>query len=178
MSNYVSQDFKFPLYLRLVPSPYKFNLIGHSQLRKQDTSFQKTKCSITKLIRLYVEAGGVTGENTGVHRVKIVYVAKQLSILATWAGALLVLVYLPGHPPYYNFAASVVAKTYSNAMMAVLNSRIKAVSNTPELGASLWNESAKPNGSIYSSGSRRTAFGEDSETGFSSSHVPILANTP
>ena len=106
------------------------------------------------------------------------YVAKQLSILATWAGALLVLVYLPGHPPYYNFAASVVAKTYSNAMMAVLNSRIKAVSNTPELGASLWNESAKPNGSIYTSGSRRTAFGEDSETGFSSSHVPILANTP
>ncbi len=106
------------------------------------------------------------------------YVAQKLSILAMWAGALLVLVYLPGHPPYYDFAAAVVAKTYSNAMMAVLNSRIKVVSNAPELGASVWNESAKPNGSIYSS-RRVTAFGEDSETsGFSSSHVPITANTP
>ncbi len=44
-------------------------------------------------------------------------------------GFVLILVYLPGHPPYYAAAASIEAKIYSNSMMAMLNSRIKPVSN-------------------------------------------------
>ncbi len=71
-------------------------------------------------------------------------------LLALSAGALLVLPYLPGHPPYYELAASIAAKTYSNAMMAVLNSRVKGVSNAGSAcRAPLWNESVHPLGSVY-----------------------------
>ncbi len=79
-------------------------------------------------------------------KVVIVYVSKSGYISALWAAVLLLLVYLPGHPPYYQVAASIAAKTYSNAMMAVLNSRVKAASNEPMYGVPLWNESLKTAG--------------------------------
>ena len=72
------------------------------------------------------------------------HVSEFQRILALSVGALLVLVSLPGHPPYYIAAASIVAKIYSNAMMANLNSRIKPVSNILEFGAPTWNESVQP----------------------------------
>ena len=67
-------------------------------------------------------------------------VAKFKQLLALSAGAILILLYLPGHPPYYELPASIAAKTYSNSMMAFLNSRFKPVSNTP-FETPVWNES-------------------------------------
>ena len=67
--------------------------------------------------------------------------------LALATGVVLVLVFLPGHPPYYELAPSIAGKTYSNSMMAVLNSRIKAISNAGTLEFPLWNELAQPLGS-------------------------------
>ena len=61
-------------------------------------------------------------------------------------GAMLVLLFLPGHPHYYELASSITAKTYSNSMMAVLNSRVKAVSNTGTSETPLWNESGQSSG--------------------------------
>jgi len=37
----------------------------------------------------------------------------------------LVLTLLPGHPTYYQVPSAILAKTYSNSMMVLLNSRIK-----------------------------------------------------
>ena len=70
-----------------------------------------------------------------------VIVGKSKQLLALSAGAILILLYLPGHPPYYELPASIAAKTYSNSMMAFLNSRIKPVSNTPSFETPVWNES-------------------------------------
>ncbi|KJA27684.1 hypothetical protein HYPSUDRAFT_868624 [Hypholoma sublateritium FD-334 SS-4] len=126
-------------------------------LRKQDTGFGKTHNMIARLIRLSIETGCVTA----------------LSV-----GALLILVSLPGHPPYYIAAASIVAKTYSNAMMAVLNSRVKPVSNSPEVGTPVWNESVQPIASIRSTGtSLGFVFHRDSEMSDFSSYcvsTPVM----
>ncbi|KJA27658.1 hypothetical protein HYPSUDRAFT_34777 [Hypholoma sublateritium FD-334 SS-4] len=92
-------------------------------LRKRDSGFEHTHNIIVRLTRLSIETGCIT---------------------ALSAAALLVLVYLPGHLPYYSIAASIVAKTYSNSMMAILNSRVKPVSNVPQFATPLWNESVKP----------------------------------
>ena len=66
---------------------------------------------------------------------------KLLSALS--AGILVILLFLPGHPTYYVGTAAVVAKAYSNSMVAMLNSRVKPVSNTPAPTSPVWNESVK-----------------------------------
>jgi hypothetical protein len=63
------------------------------------------------------------------------------TMAATLAIAVLVLAYLPGHPPYYQACALILGKAYSNSMMVALNSRMKVISNS--LTAS-WNESSIP----------------------------------
>ncbi|KJA27653.1 hypothetical protein HYPSUDRAFT_867066 [Hypholoma sublateritium FD-334 SS-4] len=74
----------------------------------------------------------------------------------------------------------VLVLTYSNSMMAMLNSRVKPVSNAPTYGAPLWQELLeKPIESMYSSKrtqGRRTAslFCRDSEAGFSSSRGSVI----
>lgn len=53
--------------------------------------------------------------------------------------------YIPGDPPYYQVTIVVLAKTYSNSMIAALNSRTKVISYSPS-GVSVhpsWNESAR-----------------------------------
>ncbi|KJA19991.1 hypothetical protein HYPSUDRAFT_832787 [Hypholoma sublateritium FD-334 SS-4] len=106
-------------------------------LRKRDSvDFENTHRIIVRLMRLSIETGCIT---------------------ALSAGALVVLPYLPGHPRYYELAASIAAKTYSNAMMAVLNSRVQAVSNAGVFGNPLWNEAVQPSESIYSA--RKTRQG-------------------
>lgn len=78
----------------------------------------------------------------------------------------MVLVLLPGHPPYYTAAASIVAKIYSNSMMAMLNSRVKPVSNALAIAAPYWNESAQPIGSFSAiEGVRGIVFRRGSESG-------------
>ena len=101
----------------------------------------------------------------------IVQLAKHQHIPALSAGVLLVLVYLPGHPPYYIAAAELVAKIYSSSMMAVLNSRIRVISNAPALSAPLWNESAGLSGSIISTGRSRIVFRRSSQVDSSCSHA-------
>lgn len=84
----------------------------------------------------------------------------------------MVLVFIPGHPPYYIAAASLIAKAYSNSMMAVLNSRVRVISNGSEFGVPLWNESAQRGGSNSSIGMAQSiVFRRESDTGFSSSRV-------
>lgn len=73
-------------------------------------------------------------------------------IVALSAGILIVLVFLPKHPSYYAGASAIVAKAYSNSMMAMLNSRVKPVSNTPVSAAPLWNEELKSIDSAHSAG--------------------------
>lgn len=73
-----------------------------------------------------------------------------------------------GPPPYYTAAGSLVSKTYLNSMMAILNSRIKLVSNAPTFEAPFWNELVKPIGSRIG-GTQGIGFCRDGETEFSSS---------
>ena len=63
--------------------------------------------------------------------------------VASLAGISLALVYLPGHPPYYQIAALILAKTYSNSMIAALNSRVKVVANRHAAALPAWNEAGK-----------------------------------
>jgi len=48
-----------------------------------------------------------------------------LYLLAMIAVLNLALTLLPGHPTYYQVPSALLAKTYSNSMMVLLNSRIK-----------------------------------------------------
>ncbi len=88
-----------------------------------------------------IETGCVTG--TYVDYFLRVYSAEYWisAELALSAAIVLILVYLPGRPPYYGAAATVVAKIYSNSMMTILNSRIQPVSNV--FASPLWNELVK-----------------------------------
>lgn len=88
------------------------------------------------------------------------------------------MVYLPGHPPYYITAAELVAKIYSSSMMANLNSRVKAVSNTPAPSAPVWNESEQVAGglSMIATGRSQMVFHSDSEVDGGSSNA--LDTTP
>ncbi|KJA25594.1 hypothetical protein HYPSUDRAFT_37636 [Hypholoma sublateritium FD-334 SS-4] len=92
-------------------------------LRRRESSFNGTRGIIKRLIRLTIEAGCVTG---------------------SMAAVFLILFYLPGHPPYYQLAVVTMAKTYSNSVMAVLNSRAKVVANCPTSTPPPWNEAWQP----------------------------------
>lgn len=82
------------------------------------------------------------------------------------AAIFLILLYLPSHPPYYQAAVSTVAKTYSNSILAVLNSRVKVVANFTTSGSSLWNEVGDPAGSIHlARRSQGLMFHREGETG-------------
>ena len=84
-------------------------------------------------------------------------------ILALATGAILFLLYLPGHPPYYELAVSIAAKTYSNAMLAGLNGRFRAVCNAGTFGPPMWNESENEFVSIFSP-DKGISFHRDTET--------------
>ncbi len=94
----------------------------------------------------------------------IVLLSQHLKIPALTAGTLVTLVLLPRHPGYYVVASAIVAKTYSNSMMAVLNSRVRPVSNASASAAPLWNESVKPITSVSWVGTQPGfSFRRDSE---------------
>ncbi|KAF9483231.1 hypothetical protein BDN70DRAFT_929402 [Pholiota conissans] len=77
--------------------------------RSGPNSLQATKVLLHKLIRIVIETGTIT---------------------AAIAMVNLILVLLPSHPSYFEVPSEVLAKVYSNSMMAVLNSRMKL--NTDE----------------------------------------------
>ena len=103
----------------------------------------------------------------------LLMVLNPTKILALTAGVVLVLLYLPGHQPYYTIPGSIIAKSYSNSMLAVLNSRIKPVSNNSGSSAPLWNEPTQPIGSTNSSARRSygIVFRRDNETMVSFSSI-------
>lgn len=78
----------------------------------------------------------------------------------------MVLVILPGTPPYFIILASIMTKIYSNSMMAMLNSRVKLVSNVPSFATPLWNELVNTRSSF---GTQGIEFRRDSETGLTGS---------
>ena len=90
---------------------------------------------------------------------------------ASLAGISLALVYLPQHPPYYQVAGLILAKTYSNSMIAALNSRVKVQPNAcavpPSTGRPVWNEEVE----VDDVTSRGLEFNSVGETGFSSAHT-------
>ncbi|KAF8193405.1 hypothetical protein BJ912DRAFT_961018, partial [Pholiota molesta] len=73
-------------------------------IRSGPNSLQLTKVLLQRLIRIVIETGMITA---------------AISILN------LILVLLPSHPSYFEVPSEVLAKVYSNSMMALLNSRIK-----------------------------------------------------
>ncbi len=93
---------------------------------------------------------------------------------ASLAGISLALVYLPQHPPYYQVAGLILAKTYSNSMIAALNSRVKVLPNacvvsTTTTGRPVWNEEVD----VDDMNSRGLEFNTSvgSETGSGSAHT-------
>ena len=66
-------------------------------------------------------------------------ISASLSIIA------MSLAYIPGHTDYYQIVILILAKMYSNSMIAAINCRMRVVSNSghPTLPPS-WNESARP----------------------------------
>lgn len=97
--------------------------------------------------------------------------------LAISAGSVLVLIYLPGNPPYYAVAASIVAKTYTNTMMAVLNNRVKLISNVPGFEPPMWNEAVGSIGLISPSSreAQDVVFRVESEANISPTGVLGIA---
>ncbi|KAF8959217.1 hypothetical protein BDZ97DRAFT_1400919 [Flammula alnicola] len=77
-------------------------------LRRQDTGIKQTQALLSRIIRLTVQTGTFT---------------------ATLAIAVVVLVYLPGHPTYYQTISAILGKAYANSMLVLLNSRVRVVSS-------------------------------------------------
>ena len=129
-----------------------------------------------RLTKLSIETGCVTGQLFH-YFTHIGYIAEYQRMSALSAGVVLLLVYLPGHQPYYAAAASIEAKIYSNSMMAMLNSRIKPVSNASPSAAPLWNESVESIKSIHwIAGTQPTyEFRRNSEISISSSRASEIS---
>ena len=143
-----------------------------------DTGFQNTHNVIVRVIRLSIETGCVTGSYFSL--CKLCIFAHCLDrIVALSAGITIVLVFLPGHPSYYAGASSIVAKAYSNSMMAMLNSRVKPVSNTPASAAPLWNEELKSMESLPSAGgSHGFVFRRNSEISYGAPRASEIVLPP
>ena len=61
--------------------------------------------------------------------------------------AILFVVYLPGHPEYYQALLSILGKAYANSMLAALNSRMRVISALPPQ----WDEKTTSNDDIHES---------------------------
>ena len=132
----------------------------------RDTGFKNTHNIIVRLIRMSIETGCVTGKH--IHSSFIIFVVLIEIFPALINSVVLVLLCLPIHLPYYSAAASIVTKAYSNSMMAVLNSRIKPISNAPSLEAPLWNELEKLTNSMQSGQRTRRELRFSKDAGASS----------
>lgn len=84
---------------------------------------------------------------------------------ASFAVIALVLVYILGHPPYYQIAILIMAKLYSNSMIAALNSRMKVMSNSPSGSPPSWNESVHVIDPLQVELSQELAFFMDNSVG-------------
>ncbi|KDR71264.1 hypothetical protein GALMADRAFT_254078 [Galerina marginata CBS 339.88] len=73
------------------------------QLKRHDSGFGQTHVLLTRIIRLTIETGSATA---------------AVAILSV------ILLFLPGHPSYYQTGVAVAGKMYSNSMMASFNSRM------------------------------------------------------
>ncbi|KDR71716.1 hypothetical protein GALMADRAFT_159155 [Galerina marginata CBS 339.88] len=72
-------------------------------LKRRDTGMKQTRILLARLIRLTIETGTMSA---------------AVAVLS------LILVFLPGHPTYYQASCSALAKMYSNSMMVAFNSRM------------------------------------------------------
>ena len=68
------------------------------------------------------------------------------------------LAYIPGGTPYYQIAILILAKMYSNSMIAALNSRMEVVSNSQFGSPPSWNESLKQTESQRGNSAHDLAF--------------------
>ena len=73
----------------------------------------------------------------------------------------MILAYIPGHLLYFQIAVLIVAKLYSNSMLAALNSRMKVLSNSPFGSPPSWNESIEITDSFHSEFTQEIAFQRD-----------------
>ena len=132
------------------------------QLRRQETLFEGTRRIINGLIKLSIEAGFLTGGPSYgfwlMPRTKISY------IQGSAAAVFLILLYLPGHPAYFQAVLATLAKTYSNSILAVLNSRARVVANFPYLTPPPWNEMGGPAYPRNLIGRQSLMFHEEGET--------------
>ncbi|KAF4613078.1 hypothetical protein D9613_011094 [Agrocybe pediades] len=83
-------------------------------LTRKETNWKPTQRIVNKLVRLVIETAAIATTN-------------------------LILAVLPGRPTYYQTTAGVLGKMYSNAMMAVFNSRMHvgySTSTTQEMSMS------------------------------------------
>ncbi|KAK0493076.1 hypothetical protein EDD18DRAFT_1464990 [Armillaria luteobubalina] len=93
-------------------------------LMRRNTDFRRTQMLVTKLIRLTVETGSVTGMQCTIHRRRednIIYV--QLSSLCS----VLSFFFAFPHQTFYGTPTLIVAKLYANNVYMVLNSRIRII---------------------------------------------------
>ena len=125
--------------------------------------FEGTRRIINGLIKLSIEAGFLTGGPSYgfwlMPRTKISY------IQGSAAAVFLILLYLPGHPAYFQAVLATLAKTYSNSILAVLNSRARVMANFPYSTTPPWNEVGGPAYPINLIGRRQSLiFREEGET--------------
>ncbi len=108
----------------------------------RDTGFQETHNIVKRLIRLTIETGFVTGQIIAAAFQRIIG-PDMGTISASFSIITMTLAYIPGTTAYYQIGILILAKMYSNSMIAALNSRMKVVSSSEFGSPPSWNESAK-----------------------------------
>lgn len=86
------------------------------------------------------------------------------TIAASFSIITMVVAYISGDTPYYQIPILILAKMYSNSMIAALNSRMKVVSNSQFGSPPSWNESAKPTESRQVYNTQDLAFRRSDES--------------
>ena len=108
----------------------------------RDTGFRETHNIVKRLIRLTIETGFVTGQIIAAAFQRFL-VPDTVTISASFSIITMALAYIPGPVGYYQIGILILAKMYSNSMIAALNSRMKVVPNSEFGSPPSWNESAK-----------------------------------
>ena len=77
----------------------------------------------------------------------------------------MIVAYISGNAPYYQIPLLMLAKMYSNSMIAAINCRMKVVSNAQSDLPPYWNELAKPTESQQVYYTHDLAFHRSDESG-------------
>jgi hypothetical protein len=109
--------------LRTFIHPAMVHSLIQVQLTKTTTGFRQTRVLVSKVIRLTIETGSLTGMHAALHARQLETHLRIYSALAAVINLTLFFAF-PGHT-YYTVPAALMPKLYANSILIILNARFQ-----------------------------------------------------